>query len=173
MIFASDQWILDKYERFGYWFQKMFGLDCFFLARACCVFGYILIACWAYADKGYLSLVLAVVLGIPPFLVGFLITTKIEQIVKKEAASGFSNFLKTKGNTLRVPWLFIFAVLSFIDIGRARYSFWMSGWETVLISLMYFMSCDPMTPTKSKVRKALEKLRERFSPAPQTAPQES
>lgn len=177
MIFAFDQWFLDKYERFAQWFQMMFGPDCFFLARACFVLAYIVIVFGAFIDGGIRHLIPASILTLAPLVGGLLLVRVTERRVWEEMNAGLSNFLKTIGLPLRMVMVLFFSLgtttISVLFQHGMINSLLFCGVQMLLTSVMYLVSCDPLPSVKSRVRRALEKLREKLSFSRAPVPQES
>src|SRR3989344_2756636 len=74
---AFGLWVIERFEKFSHKFQRMFGRDCFWLARAClasyvlgCAFGAVMLLLYEHFAAALVLVVLnlPIVLGVPGYL---------------------------------------------------------------------------------------------------------
>lgn len=176
MFFTIDVWLLEKCERFSHWWQRLFGNDCFWLARMCTIFyalSILLCEVGALWQEHITAVMLPWLLLVSPFT--YKRVCKIEELVLRMQDRGLANPFKIMGQELRVK-SFILAVAAeggflLIFIGVAPHlSFVFSlvglGIFCWYILLNYFVSCDPLPPAKSKIGEWMESWSEKRAPEP-------
>lgn len=174
-MFAFDQWILDTCEKFSHRTQRTFGLTCFSLARGCLgvapiVYAFPLIFdesnFWLFVMMFFSGLILSA-LYLP---VTYIYEKKVFEFSLHGLANPFRSYLR-----LRRFIIFLTGNLTMAFFPMQNVSFVLSleAWLLALIVHLYFLSCDPLPPAKSKVRAFIEKIRESLSPTEIPTPQES
>ncbi len=167
-----DAWFLDKCEKFSHRTQRILGLTCFDLARICLGIGLtVCMPVFFFVQKEFL------VWGLPVSALTvfhFFETYSIEKITLKYSLHGLANPYK-KRMSLRITAYSSGAILIYCVSLFASLFFIIpySGLLFLYVCYLYFLSCDPLPPAKSKVRALIEKIRESLRPAPIPAPQES
>ncbi len=121
---------------------------------------------FSLARGKYFGLIPAVVVGVGLYI--------IEKRITHGQKDKLSNYLKVDSFSIFIRTVnAVFSLICFIIIFETHTGIY-AGIDSFLFTrTFYFASCDPLPPAKSKVRKALEKLRELFSPTPEPIPQES
>lgn len=188
MLLTFDQRLLDKFERFSHWWQKTFGQDCFWLARmAAILFSlsllvFVISEIWWRKPNGKIGAELWLLEWIP----GYLLFSWIEQVdkkVHKMHIRSLANQLKMELIYIRIFLLFtvpIYIAATFYVLSTTApyvpiiYRLIGAHFYLWLIPTFYFISCDPLPPAKSKVRKWLESfttaIKRFFALPPQPAP---
>lgn len=190
MLFSLGSRIIDKFEKFSHWWQKLTGFDCFWLARLCLflfagsiIFPLSISAFYElpHNDNWYVLLVFIVFLALVPKFMGSI--KRDEERLKNAAGERTANI-----NKLVCPdiccFLLFYAIISFC-INSWSYGMFLKSTPAVVITIMstkwiwisfslFFRSCDPLTLDKSKVRQWLEKFAEAvkgiFTPIPEPVP---
>lgn len=189
MLEKIDFWFLGRLEKFANWWQKLTGKNCFSLARAfIVVYGISIVEFPVYqilkTEKisifSYIVLVTLAFIAVIFFL--RLIKFK-EKIVLRANRCGLSNPFKLLDNQFRIFTLcfapiflcidvlmfkeeaFILIIMSMISISKIFSALGLS---------YYFSACDPLPPSKSRVKEWKEKfvnaVKGIFAPAPRPSP---
>jgi hypothetical protein len=158
MLLSMFQWfddfLIDKvFEPFAHWFQKLTGKDCFWLAEI--IIGlYIILYGWEISLESENMLLFALRFAV---FGSFLIFVYIRQTHQwrehtyRNLDKGFANPLR-KIPILRIL-LWIVAFLTLIPFN------WFTVADSItLLCWAYLISCTPLPPGQSKLKKWLEKL---------------
>lgn len=167
---AADAFLLEKvFQKFSNFFQKTTGKTCFFLAKIAIILSssFMIISVVAIPDKNFLPLLifLALVYACIIWCLTNLIDSKERRIFKSGA---FVNHGKLALFPLRLlSW---FLLLLEIIICRGK------GWEKHMTSArylqicaafficwVYFSSCTPQSPGKSRIKEWVKSLGKFFS----------
>lgn len=166
-----DSFILKKFQKSADFLQITFGITCFSLSR------YLIIA-WAAVDVFVHCLGISdtgVVISFSPFvivpmLLCVLYIVYINQAEKEcKRAPGCKNFLELKFQFARLMLVFMFTV-SVVFFAFSSSAGGLKGFAehyvrkfvfivtTMWLFGLYFASCTPLPPQKSKLKKFVEKL---------------
>ncbi len=179
-LIMMDIWLLSASQRFSEKFQRLTGKTCFFLAKIFYLIQIIITVLFLlFVYLAYPPVVWAV-LSIPAL---FFVRSRSRRVKETEKEERFF-FKKGLGHgnaycllllprRLSTSLTFLFFIL--LDVGRFNY-FNLSLDVGILCEAvaLYFRSCTPLPPSKSKVRKWLETAKEKIKgaldPAPEPAP---
>lgn len=182
MLAKFDTWLLNKFEKFTQWWQRTFGQNCFWWAKFFDFVGFILlILCFIETSRFYslklIPLILATGLYAFGSLTFFLIFIPIyEHRITSNHTSGLANPLKVVFSDVRVMLNLYYLVMNVYVLwaGAGGYSYYWTFFLFVVgllffpIAVLYFVSCDPLPPCKSRVRQfadsVIEKIKEILSP---------
>ena len=173
-MFAFDQWILDKCEKFSHKIQRTFGITCFGLARICLILSFLLFSVSSFYEY-WLWGIIAPLVSLMPALDLYQRTFYVERRTASLALRGLANPGKNDGvlRLVSCSLIWFLLMLLFSMGGSAIYYFFLVKWVILLILHLYFMACNPLPPAKSRVRVLIEKIRESLIPHPEPIPQES
>ena len=182
-----DLWSLNRLEKFAQKTQRDIGIDCFLWAKICVILFALLISCnaffvqyYSYPLKGWwVSSVLFFFLFVA--LTMWNVTSLTERTIKNAFSHGLGNFLKLQSE---YRFLYIFGdfiisilcwIFSDIIIERTAIFAWLGISGSCMFPLwLYFVSCDPLPPAKSRVREWLESVaksaKEFLAPMPAPIP---
>ncbi|GEM_PF-6146616 len=152
MFFAFDQWLLDKFERFGHQSQLYTGKDCFWWAWVSsilyCIF-LLLPSPLFKIDETWKDLILR----ISPFdvLLGILFFVLANLGAKTRHVDNFVNKLRLEQSKLRLALMLYFLLIDLFAPELARFVR-----ETSFVALMYFTACTPLPPAPSKLKEWLK-----------------
>lgn len=168
-----DDFLIDtKFQPFAHWFQKLTGLTNFWLAKWCIFFygtSYVLerVINEAYFDSGFVGMML-----IPLISIVFFITLDLDD--KKWKNGGFmnENRIDTFWFFSRILFLYICAFELVTGVVNVNFLFYLP--EMFYTATLYFFTCTPIPPSKSKIRKLYEKvlikIDEKLSEKPEPVP---
>ena len=191
MLTNFDLWLLDCLEKFAQKTQRNIGIDCFLWARISIILFAFFIACNAFFVQYYsyplkewwISSLLLVFLSVAPIMWSTISPT--EQRAKELSLRGLSNPCKLWSDCrlLYIFGAFLISlpclVLSNTATERTAVFVWLGILGSCMFPLwLYFVSCDPLPPAKSRVREWLEStvksakefLAPAVEPDPATAP---
>lgn len=183
-MYKFDEWLLIKHEKFAQRWQKLWGTDCFFLARLALYISLGFALVFSISENFFTEihvenrasdavLMIAILLASS----GFQFVSAREKRVKKDQLSGLANvFYNDSEIRLHIGFmaLLMSSILSyciFADL-RVNVIFALCGACVPIMHIfeIYFSSCSPLPPSKSKVRKLLESgfefLRKSLTPKP-------
>lgn len=185
MLQKIDWFVLGKFEKLAYWWQKLTGKDCFWLAKLCLVIlltGFAadyLVKIWLLNTGAPRIGSLAVYVFIAIFWYHHINSSQVDTYQK----IGFGNENKLKFKAIRVFIAIgdflsmistVFELIKSVDVMHFFLHLIYAIIAIALVSMVYFAACDPLPPAKSKVRQWLEKIvsaaKDAFSPAPQPQP---
>lgn len=174
-MLAFDQWILDKCEKFSHQTQRIFGLTCFSLARVCLGIAPIVYAFpFVFGESNFWFFVMAFSGGLILSALYLPATYRYEKKVFELSLHGLANPFRSY---LRLKRFIIFLAgnltMALFPIQDVSFVLSFEVWLLALIVHLYFLSCGPLPPGKSKVRALIEKIRESLSPTEIPTPQES
>jgi hypothetical protein len=111
MLHRFDAWLIDKFERFSHKWQRMFGQDCFWWARAALIFSGIIYTTGAFIDTGWIvTVVVGGMVNISLFCLYNIGYKPIISRARKDNLSGLANKEKLDGCVIRLVlsiWLMI------------------------------------------------------------------
>lgn len=187
MLQKIDWFILGKFEKFAHWFQKLTGKNCFWQSRILIIT--LIISDSVHASikilKGSSGIVFYCAVSVLSWIVVYFWTRQNEKKTFKFNRDGLSNPFKKDGAFTRkvMVVILIIAYLSSVSVaarlnGTSILNFGLIASdlvsETLIVSILFLISCDPLPPVKSKLRQWLEKIisavKEVFIPAPQPQP---
>ncbi len=183
--------LLNKFQKVSDWFQDIFGINNFTLAKAMvfisapALVGQVVY--YAFVTQNFLA---ATFQTLTLIFLGFIANQiNIANRIQDGTNSGFLNQAAINLRFVRLIYVlvFCFTLIELPDlIGYfvSKYSdpseFYRYIYiamddveDTAFLFLVYFMSCTPKPPKKSKLKKALEKAKataEGFTSSPETAP---
>lgn len=165
-----DGWVLDRCEQFSHWFQQLTGVTCFWLGKLCAVASFLLYTLVAIQmlHSGFSTFsqficeeLLALIFAVALFIICVLEESNFSR------GSEFCNPLRVHAGfvfvrTIGVINTVLIAVLAFSLIFLA-----IAELITVLVFFVqatmtlgiYFASCTPLPPQKSKLREWLEQAK--------------
>ncbi|KKU51978.1 MAG: hypothetical protein A3H69_02900 [Candidatus Sungbacteria bacterium RIFCSPLOWO2_02_FULL_47_9] len=173
---AFGLWVIERFEKFSHKFQKMFGRDCFWLARAClasyvlgCAFGTVMLLLYEHfaAALGLVVLNLPIALGVPGYLKD--IKNREDEVWRKP---GLANILKLRAEfcTMLIGCSLLVCSTSFLFYRFTAPRVWspyfliLSCNFMLVLFMMIFRCCDPMPPAKSMFEKfkntSIERIKE-------------
>ena len=172
-----DMAIINRLERFTHLTQRSFGLDCFWFARLSVLLGTVLLI--LKPTDFYQVAILKI--SLPLALIAWLYHIQIvEKETKRCIEKGLTNPRKKDifWRMFVCAWVLIHLCFYFSSFSEKWPSLIMFitniTIDFLLISIPYFESCDPLPPSKSRVRKLLEKgtasFRKIFTPTPAPQP---
>ncbi len=187
LLYKFDTFLVNKYQKISDKFQENFGKDNFFLAKVFLTTSIVLSTLSSMikiyngkdAQTNLLSTGLLIVfLNLFSFLVVYFF---IE--INKKIVSSFENPLKIALRNFRLIIIALELVMHSTDIIKTFESFFVIKKDFLIsvsylqvshimayISLLYFVSCTPKPPSKSKVKILLEKLVSALEPKPMLEP---
>ena len=188
MLIRFDSWLLEKFEKFSHWWQKLTGKDCFWLARfsAASPIAYttiILVAAYVYEglDGLFFQSMFFVLYITINLTLGFDLK-RMEEEVERDQLKGCSNYSKLDVFG-RMVGLCVLPFMGCVLIAISRTLLYhtpifyliINGFAPVSwLTALMFACCDPLPPAKSKVRKWLENMAERakklIAPIPELVP---
>lgn len=154
-----DAWLLNQHERFSHWTQKMFGIDCFMLAKLC-VSGSLL-SCIAYAMGEYFFPYFPMSPSeyrSPLFLIGCIVLAiggyQAALAIEKGVKGGLANKAKRSDHNRLGFTAVIFVLTAFHQYllyypnlhTSLLFSFFGIVFTLWHIPVIYFVSCDPLSP---------------------------
>jgi len=164
-----DAFLIDKvFQKFAWWFQKLTSRTNFWLARVCFIIAalcYILWIAVPFSSLSWLSgliVSLTVVFYVTAMLWMVQRLEKWEEIfLKKQGNQPTVNMLRVMGVFIRIMGLFICLIVGSQSILLYQMTEWLSFLFGLLFSAIgvagvYFQSCTPLPPCKSKVREWLQ-----------------
>lgn len=184
-----DAYLLDCFERFSHWWQKLTEMNCFLLAKACAflfafhvVFYVSVIISPVYPTNKQVVASLFLLVLILAYL-GYLYAIKAETKTHSMHEKGLKNPFKLEAINFRTVVCFVDAPFaSFILYSMFHATFQKTSEFTHIlgstcllwfIPVLYFSACDPLPRGKSKVRKwiggIIDSLRASVNP-PKPAP---
>ncbi len=177
-----DVWLLDRFQRFAEWWQKLTGKDCFFLAR-------LMIACHML-HMATIGLFVLIFTEKSPFdhMPAILISTVwlyIIRVLETEARSDISRGCRNRGYIDFIAFRLVVIIANPLILGGTlkiyfglelpfAFALFSSLCFVWYIPFAYFLSCTPLPPAKSKIREWIESfsasLREFVVHSPVPAP---
>ena len=168
-----DRFLLNTvFQPFAHWFQDWTGKDSFFLAR-CFIFIHCFLAVLCDFEEDKIGVKLVFMIFLDLFLILF------DIVFYLVAKSFYDHYNKPGLMSMVVIWLLpgrciaMFGLLLTPILGL-RYGLLHvvleEGACICFLVFLYFLSCTPKPPSKSKVRKHIEKLKELFQINPQIQP---
>lgn len=183
ILILIDSYLIDKYERFSHWVQKLCGLTCFDLARIC---PYVIIFYPYYLYCNYTKIGLSTLcfeLGFKLLFVRFAvriggIKSDIDEAEKQALSSmemGFKNPLASgepEAMNRITTFLLSFMAINLLDLFfSAKLVTGTTLWASLFYTAIhYFIACTPLPPNKSKARKLLESIKTKLSLTPSPLP---
>lgn len=162
-----DGFLLDVFEKISQWIQMMFGIICFRIAAelyiGALVFNIVDNAIFILKHYSIFTLTLCLIDIITSliFVTACILVNKvIQQIWEKER--GFLNY----GRLKLMPIRLLLLVITLIQIRGSIFD--LMDW-IFLTAGMYFTSCTPLSPRKSKAREWLDSWKTKLVPAPMPA----
>ena len=177
LVTVFDASVLAVYQKISNWFQKIFGLTNFALARVClmylCVENLILfvIGIAVLKDFGFITVILMFIVGVL-LCFGFRICARSEKVYYTKTKN---NFLNKNEKTLLKWRIFsvvfcVFRIIVFTQILVTNFSVelviiygLLTCHNMIVVHFFYFVSCTPLPPGESKVKAKLKKLKEKVS----------
>ena len=163
-----DDFLMDKFQKIAWWFQKLTGRTNFWLARICFIIAALCYILWIGLPFSFLSWFNALVISLVGVLYLAAVLWLVQRLEKWEKV-----FLKEQGNQpavniLRVRGVFLRIMVIFICLivgGQSILIYRMTNVASFLFGLLftaigvagvYFQSCTPLPLCKSKVKEWLE-----------------
>ena len=188
MMINFDLWSLNRLEKFAQKTQRDIGIDCFLWAKICVILFALLISCnaffvqyYSYPLKGWWVSSLLFFFLFVALTMWNVTSLVVERAVKDASSRGLSNPLKLRSEYrfLYIFGAFLVSLLCWVFSNIATERTASFAWLGILGSLMfplwlYFVSCDPLPPAKSRVREWLESVaksaKEFLAPTPEPIP---
>lgn len=154
-----DAWLICRFERFAHWFQRMTGLDCFWLAKN------------SFILKLLSVIILIIVHLIKPHwltaiwflnsLVAYSEIRECEKLAKDYyPLSGTANVKKITNFFERwCSFAMVILDVSFAMLFRDVDFYLPSGWAIAWALGEWFSSCDPLPPCQSKIKEWLKSFK--------------
>lgn len=166
MLIRIDQWLITKFEKFAHWFQRMSGLDCFWLARQCHIVRMLSAGIILVTGISGSSIVIVTLWAV---LVAVAIhdiarVAKIKRRAIKNMESGCANPLKHEDTITRLINTTLIAlglVVLILEISlriSTVFGLLYCTWAVSHSFGEYFQACDPLPPCKSRVREWLRSI---------------
>ncbi len=155
-IVSLDLLVLEKFERFADRFQIWTGKDCFFLAKSFLFLNMFLLLFRAvFIDRVNIASFLALFFLIILIMYFYLVLIELSKNEAYESLkNGLHNPFKVSGFFLRVGHL-IFLIFFLAFSKYASLFFFL--FYIFLVAEVYFASCTPLPPRKSKLRRIFSK----------------
>lgn len=154
-----DAWIIDKLERFAHKWQRMTGLDCFWLAKQTAILTSlvsVLFLPFSFSTEG--PLFHAIMFLFSAMLAGLCGT--VREQCRAAQANGCCNRLKRTIQLERIMLTLLWVVVIVGAIAGRDASFRkLITSLTLVLLLTYFISLDPLPPCESKVKQWIKGLR--------------
>ncbi len=152
------------FQRFAHWFEKITGLNNFWLARFCvCIFA--LVPFLKYVMGETYSPTWAPLHALTPVvvvLIFFKVINQTEQETMANLQFGVANTYRIYPQTRLLVVFIAITLLIFSMLGLEQ--------SILLVIFYYFLACTPRPPSKSLFKKWLEKIQQMFishlAPAP-------
>ena len=176
MLHKFDVWLIDKFERFSHKWQRMFGQDCFWWARVALAFSAISLFMYVFSFLSITVAHIVLCIVISPLSLGiwYMNIRDAEERVKMSHRVGLSNPLKQTAYQFRIALIVISVFFLCLAILIGHFLLFLVAASLFITTLDYFISCDPLPPSKSKVRQKLEagikKAKEFLAPEPELMP---
>lgn len=157
-FYKMDAWIVARFERAGRGWQRLTGLDCFWLAKQCAVIGFILLM--VAAGRGIYKLDGDMSAAFPAVTNWYFVRVcdRIASRARSESMRGLANSEKLIMGWFRMFYL-IFSMM-IMTVGRHDFYMTMLKVNAVLTwAAMNWLACDPLPPCKSKIRQWLSGLK--------------
>ncbi len=167
-----DAFLIDKvFQKIAWWFQRLTGRTNFWLARICYIVAALCYILWIAVPFSSLSLLSGLIVSLTvAFYVAAMLwmvrrLEKWEEIfLKNQGDQPTANMLRVLGVFIRIMGLFICLIVGSQSILLYQMTKWLSfllGGPFVAIGVagVYFQSCTPLPPCKSKVRECLEEFK--------------
>lgn len=192
MLNKIDDYLMDKFQQFSNWWQKLTGFTNFWLARlsfVLAIVSIILLCSIFYRMGGQLSVFAPVVYLVALIAIVLFVRDihdlKKEEMVFTKKITNTLNGRMVKNKKSRISQLcvwFIFSISSIFWLSsgvfliKALVFAYISSQSFVLLGF-YFGDCTPLPPSKGKLKILLEKvggkINEKFSEKPDTFPVKS
>jgi len=165
-----DDILLDKiFQRISNFFQRTTGLTCFFLAKIAIVASWSAMVIWIFTlpDLHYLLRILLAICSLIYLLIVWVHLNAYDE--KEDALSSRVNVMNSSVITdfpIRMLAWFFLITTSISSEGRQPYlisSRYLRICLVFVVVYLYFASCTPLPPGKSRIRKWLESLGNMFS----------
>jgi len=164
MFQSIDDWLFDKFfQKISDWVEKMFGINCFWLARLFyCLAAIAFTAGILPSSWKNIILMILVILGLVGYMIISYLTEQIfyDQSVDNQAVSNHQRvspgyiFLRFLALVVAILFTSIFLLIFF----RSKEVNCLFG--TIIFPAItagfYFQACTPLPPAKSRVREFLE-----------------
>lgn len=158
ILTACDVWLLARFQHFANRFQRVIGLDCFWLCRCSFALSYILMEVGVLCDTSspVATSVAYLLLNTFGYAVAWIPLRTAIASVERQVRDGMSaNPLELRARAVRQMLLCFESILTLQSAVRSDYLFLLH--IISFIAVFYFASCTPLPPSKSTVRKLLEK----------------
>lgn len=167
-----DQKLIDIYERFSHWFQRLTGLDCFWLAKRSFDLALIVAFVSIYLTARVFPNVSSFI-SILMFLILRLESECIARDYYEDSAGETKNNVRVDPTYIRMRKLLTF--LTFLAICVILFDLAMQYYNAHDLTLLadtigflfgpYFMSCTPLPPGNSKVSQLIKSLTAKLFPS--------
>lgn len=167
-----DQGLIDQFERFSHWFQRLTGLDCFWLAKR----SFDLALIFAFVSIYLTARVLPNVSSFISILVFLVLRLESECIATdyyEDSAGDTKNNVRVDPTYIRTRKLLTF--LTFLAICAIQFDLAMQYYNSHDLTLLadaigflfgpYFMACTPLPPGNSKFSQLIKSLTAKLSPS--------
>ena len=171
MLYIFDMWFLNRVEKFSHWWQRMFGQDCFWLARQMVVISIItnFICGLMFMGIALEDILTSILCGLVS-LIWLPYIALTESGVRKAQKDFLSNPEKLASKE-RLNFVLMLSSTVVLLVGGI--SIFLAGF-ILHVPIVYFCACDPLSPSKSKARKRLESaigaIKDALSPSSRPEP---
>lgn len=157
-LYIPDVWLFARFEKFAHRWQRLTGLTCFWLFRCSFALSYVamcadtLSGVSSYADGRIVYVVMNTIAYAVVWVRFRIVITYVERTLK---AGATRNPVESVGRPIRSSLLIVesFMMLSALELSQGMFALHI----ICFVSALYFVSCTPLPPSKSTVRKLVEK----------------
>lgn len=172
-----DDFLIDEvFQKFAWWFQKLTGRTNFWLARASYLMAALFVIPWLIPFQLSplpSSLVIMTILALLYLAATLWINQKLKEIEKKflerQSEEATVSQFRIVGVPLRIIGIFVCLIISgwsilFYKVTANMGFLWGIAFSVFSVKGLYFFSCTPLPPGKSKVKEWLKSLKAKFIP---------